>query len=358
VTTREAADVAARLGRELRRVQVRARNGLRHLGGIATGTLAATPRAEVWRQDNVAVYRYETSRPTASPPVLLVPSLVTKSYVFDLRPGSSLVEDLLAAGHDVFLLDWGIPAPVDAYNGIDAYTDQLLPRAVEVTARTARSTEVTLFGYCLGGLLSLLSAAGNPDMPIRAIVALATPMKLRDLSPMSTLLAEGRLQPEDMIDETGNVPASVVMESMRSVKPTAPLTTYANLWQSLGNEEALAAHNALIGWSNDHIPFPGKAYRELATGYIRGGAPLGGTAPVGGRTVNLADIRCPVLSVIGSRDFLVPPEASEPMGDLLPNAAFETLVLPAGHVGLFIGRQARTQCVPAIIRWLADRAER
>jgi polyhydroxyalkanoate synthase len=354
MTAKETPDLLGRVGRELQRVHVRTRNGLRHLGGVATGTLAATPRSEVWRRDNVVLYRYHSDQRAAWPPVLLVMSLVTKPYVFDLRPGSSLVEDLLAAGHDVFLLDWGTPGPVEAYNGIGTYTDDYLPRAVQAAVRTAQSADVTLFGYCLGGLLTLLSVAGNPSMPICNVVALATPVKLRDLSPMTTLLAEGRLQVEDMVDETGNVPASVVRETMRVVKPTSPISTYANLWQSLGDDEALSAHNALIGWSNDHIPFPGKAFREIATGYIRGDAPLAGSAPVGGRTVQFSDVRCPVLSVVGSRDVLVPVEASEPLGDLLPHAAFDTLVLPAGHAGLFVGRRARTECVPSIIKWLAE----
>ena len=61
-----------------------------------------------------------------------------------------------------------------------------------------------------------------------------------------------------------------------------------------------------------------------------------------------------MLSVVGSRDILVLLEASEPLGDLLPNADLKTLVLPAGHAGLFVGRQARTRCVPSIIQWLAE----
>ena len=250
-------EVLARVSRELARVKVRARNGLRHLGGVATGAISATPKSEVWRWDNVVLYRYDANTRSAALPILLVMSLVTKPYVFDLRPGSSLVEDLLAAGHDVFLLDWGIPEPVDAHNGISRYTDDYLPRAVEASARVAESDEVIVLGYCLGGLLTLLSIAGNPEMPVRNLVALATPMKLRDLSPMTTLLAEGRLKAEDLLDETGNVPASVVKESLRVIQPTSPLATYSNLWQSLADDEALSAHNALIGWSNDHIPFPG-----------------------------------------------------------------------------------------------------
>jgi poly[(R)-3-hydroxyalkanoate] polymerase subunit PhaC len=347
-------DPLDRVSRELQRVQVRARNGLRHIAGVKTGTVAATPKSVVWRRDEVVLYRYDAGVQVGRTPILLVMSLVTKPYVFDLRPGSSLVEDLLGAGHDVFLLDWGAPKPVDAHNGLETYTDQYLPRAVEAVRRAAESTDVTLIAYCLGALLALLSVAGNPQMPVRNLVVLATPVKMRDLSPMTTMIAEERLRPEDLVDETGNVPASVVKEGLRIVKPTLPLTTYSNLWQSLANDEALSAHNALVGWSGDHIDFPGKAFRQLATHYIRDGAPLDGTAPVGDRIVNLSDVRCPVLSVTGANDFMVPVEASEPLAELLPNADFETLVLPAGHAGIFVGRQARTRCVPSIIQWLAE----
>ena len=353
MTPTTSSDALARVSRELGRVKVRARHGRRHVGGVATGAISATPKSEVWRRDNVVLYRYDAGARSSTAPILLVMSLVTKPYVFDLRPGSSLVEDLLVAGHDVFLLDWGIPEPVDAYNGISRYTDDYLPRAVETSARVARSDGVSLLGYCFGGLLSLLSIAGNREMPVRNLVALATPVKLRDLSPMTTLLAEGRLQVEDLLDETGNVPASVVRESIRVIQPTSPLVTYSNLWQSLADDEALSAHNALIGWSNDHVPFPGLAFRQLATDFIRGGAPLGGTAPVGDRIVSLSEVHCPVLSVMGSRDVLVPSEASEPLAALLPNAAVDNLVLPAGHAGLFVGRRARTECVPSIVQWLA-----
>jgi polyhydroxyalkanoate synthase len=92
----------------------------------------------------------------------------------------------------------------------------------------------------------------------------------------------------------------------------------------------------------------------LTTDYVRGGAPLDGTAPVGDRVVSLSDVTCPVLSVLGARDTLVPADVSGPLVELLPNAQLDTLVLPAGHAGLFIGRQARTRCVPSIIQWLAE----
>lgn len=350
----EPADLRDRIGRELSRVQVRARNGLRQLGGVATGNVAKTPKIPVWQRDSAVLYRYESNSRSHGTPILLVMSLVTKPYVFDLLPGNSLVADLLSAGFDVFLLDWGVPAPVDAHNGLETYCDEYLPHAVDAALDLSGADGLTAFGYCLGALLALLSVAGNPSMPVDNLVLLATPLDLRHMGPMAKLLGEGRLDPAQLLDETGNVPPSVIIEGFRAIQPTAPLTTYANLWQSLPSDDALAAHNALIGWSNDHIPFPGKAFRQLVEDFVRGRAPLQGSAPLGGRMVQLGSVHCPVLNVVGAKDNLVPPQASEPLPGLLPNAEVESLILPAGHAGLFIGRQARTRCVPSIVKWLTE----
>lgn len=343
-----------RITREVERAKIRARNGLKQIGGFPTGEVAVTPRTAVWQRDSVVLYRYDSDRRTRGTPLLLVMSLVTKPYVFDLRPGSSLVEDLLNQGFDVYLLDWGVPQPVDAHNGLETYSDEYIPRAVQAVRATSGASEVGVFGYCLGALLSLIAVAGNPGMPVRNLVLLATPVDLQKMGPMASLLEAARLEPSSLLDETGNVPASAVRESFRLTQPTGPLTTYSSLWQSLADDEALAAHNALIGWSGDHIPFPGKAFEQMVDLFIRRRLLLTGRFPLAMRTVDLSSISCPVLNVVGERDNLVPPEATAPLPGLLPNADLETLQLKAGHAGLFVGRQARTKCVPSIVAWLAE----
>jgi polyhydroxyalkanoate synthase len=62
-----------------------------------------------------------------------------------------------------------------------------------------------------------------------------------------------------------------------------------------------------------------------------------------------------VLSVIGDRDSLVPAEAIAPLESVLRAGVLETLHLQAGHADLFVGRQARKQCVPSIVAWLTVR---
>ena len=62
-------------------------------------------------------------RSATAPPVLIVHSLVSRSYILDLRPGNSIVEFLLDAGLDVFMLDWGVPDELDADNDLERYVD-------------------------------------------------------------------------------------------------------------------------------------------------------------------------------------------------------------------------------------------
>ena len=51
------------------------------------------------------------------------------------------------------MLDWGVPDELDADNDLERYVDGYLPRAVAAVRRESGSDEVTLAGYCLGGVL-------------------------------------------------------------------------------------------------------------------------------------------------------------------------------------------------------------
>lgn len=345
-------DALARIGREVAGAKIRARNGMRHLSGTPMGAVSVTPRSVVWSRDKVTLYRYSSGAAATQGPLLLVHSLVSQSYVFDLRPGSSLIEDFLAAGHDVFLVDWGIPGPVEAANTLESYTLEYIPLAIEAVLDVTGAEELDVLGYCLGAVLSLLALAAHPDLPVRKLVALATPVDFTELGLIAKLLRQGRVEPADLLDETGNVPGAKILGGFRLSAPTGDLATAANLWQSLGNDERAAAHQAFVGWSSAHIPFPGAAFEQVVDLLVRQNLLLSGRVPLGGREVELASVRCPVLSVTGDRDNLVPPAASAPLAQAL-GREIETLPLRAGHAGLFVGRQAKVNGIPAMLAWLA-----
>jgi polyhydroxyalkanoate synthase len=83
----------------------------------------------------------------------------------DLRPGNSLVEFLTDFAFDVFLLDCGVPDELDAENTLETYVDEYLPRAVDAVRPETGADELTMMGYCLGGVISALYASAYDDAP-------------------------------------------------------------------------------------------------------------------------------------------------------------------------------------------------
>ena len=174
-----------------------------------------------------------------------------------------------------------------------------------------------MFGYCFGGLLSLLAVAGNPDLPVRSLAVMATPIDFTHMGPMTSMMQEGRVEPADLLDATGNVPADVMLNSFRVLQPLGDVTGYVNLWQNLWNDDFVAAHQVMTQWSRDHIPFPGAAFVQTGELFARQNLLPTGRVPLNGRTIDLADITVPFLNIIGEKDHIVPPEAIEVLTSLV-----------------------------------------
>jgi polyhydroxyalkanoate synthase len=351
-------DLVSRVNREVERSLLRARNGVRYVRGTHRPNVGATPKEVVWRRGKAEVWRYDNGTVRYGPPVLIVHSLVSRSYILDQRPGNSLVEFLPAAGLDVFMLDWGVPDELDADNDLARYVDWYLPRAVAAVRRETGSDEVTLVGYCLGGVLAALYAAGYDDAPVRNLVLMATPVNFDEMGAMVALLREGRLNPDEMCDDTGNVPADVLYTGFYMQAPTVEVAQKATLLENLWNDEFVDGFQAMAQWSRDHVPFPGATFRELVEEFVRKNALMTGSIRVGDRKINLADARGNVLNAMAERDNVVPPPAVEPVMELIGDPALrEELRLPGGHVTFGTGRSAVKHTMPSLAGWIIDHSD-
>src|SRR3954468_8849982 len=186
-------ELVTRVNRGVARSLLRARSGVRYVRGTHAPKVGATPKEVVWRRGKAELWRYHNGTVRYGPPVLIVHSLVSRSYILDLRPGSSLVEYLTGAGLDVFMLDWGVPDELDADNDLERYVDWYLPRAVAAVQRETGSGEGTLVVYCLGGVMAALYAARYADAPVRNLVLMATPINFQEMGAMVSALREGRM---------------------------------------------------------------------------------------------------------------------------------------------------------------------
>jgi polyhydroxyalkanoate synthase subunit PhaC len=340
----------------LERQVLRARNGLAYLAGVNRPEIAQTPKDVVWRRDKAELWRYrreEGQQVTIAQPILIVHSLVSKSYVLDLQPNNSMVRYLLGEGFDVFLLDWGVADAVEAQNTLEDYVDGYIPEAVEATIVESGAAELTLIGYCFGGVLTLLLMAGHQDeLPVRNLVTLATPADYSKMGFMSQMFASGRLDPEDVIDETGLVSATRMDEGFQSLKPTDQLVQQVNLLQNLWNDQFVEGFLAMNQWARDQVPFPGAAFRQTVQILIRENALMKGVVPFGRGEVRLKDITVPYLNAFAEQDGIVPAAASEPLTSLVGSSDASELRLQSGHVGFVAGRQAAKVARPQIADWI------
>jgi polyhydroxyalkanoate synthase len=339
-------DVLERVQRDVGRALARGRNGLRYAAGTSRPKVGQTPKDIVWRRHKAQLWRYRSDDVRYRPPVLIVHSLVSRSYVLDLYPGNSAVDFFRRSGLDVHLIDWGVADEAEAANTLETYADDYMPAAIEATG----AEEVTLLGYCFGGVLSLLAAARHPELPIRNLVLMATPVDFDGMGAITGLIRDGRLDPDDVLDETGNVPPEAVENSFRMLKPTAEYTQYLTLWENLWNDQYVEGYQAMGQWTRDHVPFPGAAFRQTVEQLVRQNGLMDGSV------ADLSRIRCPALNVLAKRDHIVPRAAAEPIPGLLGGGA-EELQLDAGHVGLVAGRAAAKVTLPGIVDWIAAHSE-
>ena len=132
----------------------------------------------------------------------------------------------------------------------------------------------------------------------------------------------------------------------------------ATLLENLWNDEFVEGFQAMATWSRDHVPFPGAAFRQLVELLVRQNILMTGSMPLGGRQVDLADVRGNVLNAMAERDNVVPPPAVEPVMQLVGDPARrEELRLPGGHVTFGTGRSAFKHTMPKLTGWIIDHSD-
>ncbi len=329
-------------------------NLTRHVWGIGRAEVGQSPRDEVWSSGKSTLYRYHSDRVVAGPPILLVMSLVSQAFILDLQPGNSFVEHLVEEGFDVYLLDWGIPDEEDAQNTLETYVDDLIPRAVATANEQGGDIGVTVFGYCFGGVLALLYAARNTGDPVRNLVVMATPVDFTKMPEVMTGVGGDGIDPKTLIDRTGNVPASTIRQAFTLLTPTADLSTIADFFQHLEDDKFIESYQAMTKWSRNHIPFPGAAFVQTSELLSHRNGFVTGDLVLGGKKTKLSDIKVPFLNVVAERDHIVPKEAALPVIGLVGSKDKTEMLLPAGHVGLIVGKGGRTRCMPAMSGWIRE----
>jgi polyhydroxyalkanoate synthase subunit PhaC len=116
--------------------------------------IALSPGAVVLRDERFELIQYQaTTSKVREVPLLIVPPMINKFYIFDLAPGRSIVEYLGARGQQVFAISWRNPDERHRDWGLDTYAGAVLD-ALDATAEIARVERAHVLANCAGGMLA------------------------------------------------------------------------------------------------------------------------------------------------------------------------------------------------------------
>ncbi|MBL9017162.1 MAG: alpha/beta fold hydrolase [Myxococcales bacterium] len=311
-----------------------------------------TPHTVVWTENKWRLLRFSPATKKYATPILMVPSLINRWYVLDLGPGRSLIEWLVAQGHEVFCIDWGTPGAEDRYLTWDDIAGRYVGRAVRIAARETGDTHV--LGYCLGGTLATTYVAAFPD-GVASLVNLAAPVDFAHGGIMSTWTRTATFDVSSIIEAFGNVPWQLMQASFNMLRPTLRMAKAVAVLDRAWDDEFLDGFLATEKWGHDNVSFPGECYRQYIVELYRENRLIAGTFQLLGRPARLSAITCPVLAIAFADDHIVPVPCAEPLIPAVASRDKQIMVDRGGHVGAVVSRKAADRLWPALSTFWAQR---
>ena len=316
-----------------------------------------TPKDLVFSVETARLYHY---RPVQDEiyrvPVLLVMSPVAKGYILDLTQGQSLVEYLLLQGHDVYMLDWAAPRREQSGLGLDDYVCSLLGGCIEAMQEDTGEDDVTLVGYCMGGMLSCMYTALNPDGPVRNLACFTTPVNGDGMELYKKWMSAKSFDIDRLVHELGNIPGDFINSSIQALRPLQRSANQMRLLNNVENDAFVKAHLRFDRWAVDQLPVPGNLARAMVKDFIVGNRLIDRSLELRGKRVDFANIRVPFLHVAALFDHIVPAAASRDLIGMVGSADKQEIVMKGGHVSLVAGGNAVFRLWPQLDQWLSTRA--
>jgi len=317
-----------------------------------------TPSDTVYESHNFRLLRYRRRKPARFPePVLLCYALVNRSYILDLMRGRSVVRQYLDRGFDVYMIDWGAPSEGDHQLTMKDYVCGFLKNIAQFVVRESRCERLHLLGYCMGGTMSAMFTAQNPEL-VRSLTLLAAPIEFGGHRTLLDFWTDRRYFDVDtLIDSYKNCPGWFLQTCFSLMNPVHNfLGKYMDFYEHMDDAKAVANFAAMERWVYDNIPVAGEVFREFVKSLYQGNQLVEGKFSLDGRCVDLGQIRCPLLLLTATNDNLVAPASTEEIRRYVGTHDITSMSIDGGHVGLVTGSRAQATLWPDATRWMADRS--
>jgi poly[(R)-3-hydroxyalkanoate] polymerase subunit PhaC len=272
------------------------------------GNIAVTPGAVVHHDELFELIHYQPATERVyETPIVIVPPTINKYYILDLAPGRSIVEHLLAQGHQVFMVSWRNPEREHSHFDLDAYAAAVL-EARDTVAEIARHRSAHVLAACSGGIITT-GALGH----------LAHAGRLGEVASLTLLVCaiDNEQAGDASALATRELAAAAVAESARRgylagdalasvfawLRPNDLIWNYAinNYW--LGREPPAFD---ILYWNSDTVRMAAGLHRDFVKLALSNAMTRPGAQTVLGTPISLGQIEIDSYIVAGASDHIVP----------------------------------------------------
>ena len=302
-------------------------------------------------------------------PLLLVPPLGVITDTFDLMPDRSLVRYMAARGFKVYMIDWGTPTREHARLRLQDYADRMMNDAIQAVLEHSGASQVSLMGWCMGGLLSLMQAGLKRDPRIANLVTVASPIDMRQGSGVIASMGRAINTPAKMLRKVTDfrllnvdpkkmhVPGWMTTVMFKMTDPIGSVTTYWDLLMRLWDREFVVNHSTTADYLNNMLAYPAGVVQDMLVRVTVDNKLAKGEIRLGDRISRFANIQAPIYVFAGQSDALVSPSTAKAIIDLVSSTDKRFEIAPGGHMGVILGSKARDHVWKNSADWLAERSD-
>lgn len=263
--------------------------------------IAATPGAVVFRNDLLELIQYAPTTETVHRrPLLFIPPLVNKYYLFDLTPKASYLKWLVDQGHTVFVVSWANPDETQADKGMEAYVVDGIVAAMDAVQKATGEADVDLVSYCLGGTLTAMTLAyltgkGQADR-VASATLIASLVDFGDIGEWSVFASEDDLKAfHRYLDGKGYVEAHDLARLFSTVRANDLIWSSVVTHYLLGDE---ARASDLLWWFDDGARIPAAFLKDYSSQVLKANRLKdAGGVTIDGVALDLKAIKTPVMIV-------------------------------------------------------------
>lgn len=281
-------------------------------------------------------------------PVVLVPSLINRYYILDLTQRLSFARYLHAQGMRVFVVDWGDPHQHEQhFTTADYVSKRLLPLVNWAYQETGK--QVTLGGYCMGGLLTLALACIKPSI-VKQLACFATPwdFSVPEFPRVSLTLQEAD-EWRKQIEAKDCLPADVIHTLFHWANPYAYQSKMREFLQMKEGSQGMQDFVAIEHWVQDGVDMARGVAVDCLIDWMQHNSLARRQWHVAGKRIDPSTLNMPVFLSIPQGDTIVPSTCAMPLAAACNDA---TIHQPeCGHVSMMVGKQRKSALWDPFVEW-------